>query len=71
MKLLPNLLLCSLLLCNITESPKVAPPMPPTEGRYEVVIDNDVIKRLDLTPFHNSTGIVSADSGKHSMKQIA
>ncbi|XP_051150198.1 protein CHLORORESPIRATORY REDUCTION 6, chloroplastic [Andrographis paniculata] len=39
------------------EAVKAAPPMPPTEGRYEVVISNDVIARLDLTPFYTATGI--------------
>lgn len=47
-----------------TDSPKVAPPMPPTEGRFDVVIDNDAIRRLDLSSFQKTTGIISPLASK-------
>uniref|UniRef100_A0A0F7CZ67 Chlororespiratory reduction 6 n=1 Tax=Melianthus villosus TaxID=377280 RepID=A0A0F7CZ67_9ROSI len=46
------------------DSPKVEPPMPPTEGRFDVIIDNDIIRRLDLSPFEAATGITSPLSVK-------
>ncbi|XP_045829447.1 protein CHLORORESPIRATORY REDUCTION 6, chloroplastic isoform X2 [Trifolium pratense] len=36
---------------------KVSPPLPPTKGRFDVVIDNDTISRLDLSPFQAATGM--------------
>lgn len=47
-----------------TDSSKVSPPMPPTEGRFDVVIDNDVIRHLDLSSFQKTTGIISPLASK-------
>ena len=48
---------------HLTDTSKVEPPMPPSEGRFEIVIDNDVIRHLDLTAFHTATGITNPLSG--------
>lgn len=34
------------------DAAKAPPPMPPKQGRFEVVIDNRAISGLDLSPFH-------------------
>lgn len=36
---------------------KVEPPMPPTDGRFNVVIDNDDVSSLNLSPFQAATGM--------------
>lgn len=46
------------------DSNKVAPPMPPSQGRFEVVLDNHSIQRLDLSPFQAATGITLPSSAK-------
>lgn len=47
----------------LTDAPKAAALMPPTEGRFEVVIDNNDITGLDLSPFQAATGMKSPLSG--------
>ncbi|KAL4564085.1 hypothetical protein LXL04_028136 [Taraxacum kok-saghyz] len=44
---------------NVEQAP---PPMPPKEGRCEVVIDNDTIRSLDLSPFSSGTGITTSSN---------
>uniref|UniRef100_A0A7N0UED6 Chlororespiratory reduction 6 n=1 Tax=Kalanchoe fedtschenkoi TaxID=63787 RepID=A0A7N0UED6_KALFE len=39
------------------DTPRVSPPGPPKAERVEVVINNDVLKQLDISPFQEATGI--------------
>ncbi|KAJ0532563.1 putative protein chlororespiratory reduction 6 [Helianthus annuus] len=36
--------------------------MPPKEGRYEVIINNETIRCLNLSPFSDATGITTTSS---------
>jgi hypothetical protein len=53
---------------GFADESKVAPPLPPTEGRFDVVIDNDVISRLDLSPFQSATGMKNPLTGMQDCK---
>lgn len=53
----------------MADAQKAPAPLPPTEGRFEIVLDNDIILRLDLTPFYSATGIVSPLSGERLRKK--
>ncbi|KAK1292745.1 hypothetical protein QJS10_CPB17g02157 [Acorus calamus] len=44
---------------------QVAPPPPPKEGRFEIILDNDAIRRLDLSPVHCMVGRTSVASDGH------
>lgn len=45
---------------GFVDTSKAPPPLPPTEGRFEIVIDNDIVKRLDISPVHELMGVEDA-----------
>ncbi|XP_078151187.1 chlororespiratory reduction 6 [Carex rostrata] len=51
------------------DTPKVAPPLPPTEGRLKVVIDTGIINSLDLSPVR-AIGDISSITPEESRKLL-
>lgn len=55
---------------GFVDTSRAPPPLPPTDGRFEIVIDNDIIKRLDITPVHELMGIEDATGESSAMSVI-
>ncbi|KAG9451409.1 hypothetical protein H6P81_011374 [Aristolochia fimbriata] len=52
------------------DSPKVAQPLPPTVGRFEILINNEVIRDLDLSPVHKIVENISHDDAAAKVKEL-